>query len=128
MILSPGGDYSLIDADNTDLPKRSSVMGMLSFWIDVPTPFQKGDLLQGENGDFCILLDDERWHMTRLDRFVRERDGCFLDMCVTVAVLGERTKPGKSIAPVDYPYLLLDYSDRRKPTAYSSKHTDRRAD
>lgn len=128
VILSPGGVYSLIDADNTKLPTRSSVMGMHSFWIDVPTPFHKGDLLQGENGDLCILLDDERWHMTQLDRFVRKRDGCFLDMCVTVAILRENTKPRNGITPVDYPYLLLDYPDYRKPTAYSGKHTDRRAD
>lgn len=116
-MLLPGGEYAFIDAGSSDLPHPSSVMGLLSFWIDVPTPFQKGDLLQGSDGELYILLDDERWHMTQLDRFVREKDGCFLDMCVTVAILRDRTTPGNSISPVEYPYLLLDYPNNRNEAA-----------
>ena len=115
--LLPGGDYALIDADHSCLPKRSSIMGLNSFWIDVPTPFQKGDLLQGKNGELCILLDDERWHMTPEERRDREINGCFLDMCVSVTILGDRTMPGHDIFPVEYPYLMLDYPNNRNNAA-----------
>ena len=107
--LLPGGGYARMDADESGLPKRSSVMGLLSFWIDVPTPFRKGDLLQTRDGELCILLDDERRHMTPEERRDRETNGCFLDMCVSVAMLGDRTTPGRDISPVEYPYLALDY-------------------
>ena len=116
-ILLPGGGYALIDADHSCLPKRSSIMGLHSFWINVPTPFQKGDLLRGKNGELCILLDDERWHMTEEERRDCEINGCFLDMCVSVALLGNRTTPGHDLSPVEYPYLLLDYPNNRNKTA-----------
>ena len=116
-ILLPGGGYALIDADHSCLPKRSSIMGLHSFWIDVPTPFKKGDLLRGKNGELCILLDDERWHMTEEERRDREINGCFLDMCVSVALLGNRTAPGHDLFPVEYPYLLLDYPNNRNKAA-----------
>ena len=53
-MLLPGGGYAFVDAENSGLPKPSSVMGLLSFWIDVPTPFRKGDLLRGRDGETCI--------------------------------------------------------------------------
>ena len=92
-------------------------MGLHSFWIDVPTPFKKGDLLQGKDGELCILLDDERWHMTEEERRDREINGCFLDMCVSVALLGNGTAPGRDLSPVEYPYLLLDYPNNRNKAA-----------
>ena len=92
-------------------------MGLHSFWIDVPTPFQKGDLLRGKDGELCILLDDERWHMTEEERRDRETNGCFLDMCVSVALLGNRATPGHDLSPVEYPYLLLDYPNNRNKAA-----------
>ena len=113
-ILLPGGGYALIDADHSCLPKRSSIMGLHSFWINVPTPFQKGDLLRGKNGELCILLDDERWHMTEEERRDCEINGCFLDMCVSVALLGNRTTPSHDLS---YPYLLLDYPKNRNKAA-----------
>ncbi len=116
-ILLPGGGYALIDADHTDLPKRSSIMGLNSFWIDVPTPFHKGDLLQGKHGELCILLDDERRHMTEKERRDREINGCFLDMCVSVTMLGNRTTLGHDLSTVEYPYLMLDYPNYRNEAA-----------
>ena len=116
-MLLPGGGYAFIDAENSGLPKPSSVMGLLSFWIDVPTPFQKGDLLRGRDGELCILLDDERWHMTEEERRDRERSGCFLDMCVSVTILGDRTTPGHDLSSVDCPYLMLDYPNNRNNAA-----------
>ena len=116
-ILLPGGGYALIDADHSCLPKRSSIMGLHSFWIDVPTPFQKGDLLRGNDGELCILLDDERWYMTEEERRDREINGCFLDMCVSVALLGEQTAPGHDLSPAEYPYLLLDYPKSKNEAA-----------
>ena len=118
-VLLPGGGYARMDADASDLPKRSSAMGLLSFWIDVPTPFRKGDLLQTKDGELCILLDDERRHMTEEEHRDRERNGCFLDMCVSVGILGDRTTPGRDISPVEYPYLALDY-----PSAVSISQID----
>ena len=122
-ILLPGGGYALIDADHSCLPKRSSIMGLHSFWIDVPTPFQKGDLLRGRDGDRCILLDDERWHMTEEEHGDRETGGCFLDMCVSVTILSDRTK-GHDVSPVEYPYLALDYPDDRKTAAHRGSQED----
>ena len=122
-MLLPGGDYAFIDADSSGLLKPSSGMGLLSFWIDVPTPFQKGDLLKGRDGDRCILLDDERWHMTEEEHRDRETGGCFLDMCVSVTILGDRTK-GHDVSPVEYPYLALDYPDDRKTAAHRGSQED----
>jgi hypothetical protein len=126
-ILLPGGGYAHIDADHSGLPKRSSIMGLYSFWIDVPTPFQKGDLLKGKDGELCILLDDERRHMTGKEHREREISGCFLDMCVSVAILGDGTTPGHDLSPVEYPYLLLDYPNNKNNAAQRGERSDRRA-
>ena len=104
--LLPGGGYALLDADGSGLPKPSSVMGLFSFWIDVPTPFRTGDLLQDENGDLLILLDDDRWHMTPEERKELEANGSLLDMCVTGRGLG----PGAP-ASGSWLYLELDYPE-----------------
>ena len=125
-MLLPGGGYAFVDAENSGLPKPSSVMGLLSFWIDVPTPFQKGDLLRGRDGERCILLDDERWHMTQEERRERERSGCFLDMCVLVEILGKRASTGSKLNFAEYPYLALDYPDDRKTAAHGGRQKDRR--
>ena len=112
-ILEPGGGYAHIAADHSPLPLRSSVMGLGSFWIDVPTPFQKGDLLRGNDRELCILLDDERWHMTEEERRDREINGCFLDMCVLVAPVGDGSGKVGDLLAEPCPYLMLDYPDRR---------------
>ena len=79
----------------------------------MPTPFQKGDLLQGKNGELCILLDDERRHMTAAERRDREINGCFLDMCVLVAPVGDGSGKVGDLLAEPCPYLMLDYPDRR---------------
>jgi len=101
---SPGGGYWYISAEGSEFPKPSSLMGLLSFWIDVPTPFRKGDLLQGRDGGLFILLDDRRWHMTREERWELLTNGSFMDMDVSVMSLQDNSI-------FDYMYLLLDYPE-----------------
>ena len=61
--------------------------------------------------------------MTEEEHRDRETGGCFLDMCVSVTILGDRTK-GHDISPVEYPYLALDYPDDRTTAAHRGSQED----
>ena len=116
-IYSPGCGYEHIEITGCGLPEPPSAMGLYAFWIHVPTPFRRGDLLRDREGELLILTEDERRHMTERRRQELEATGTFMDMCVKGVPLGagaEDGEPGTPVGERDWLYLELDWPEYEK--------------
>ena len=109
-MLRPDGGYEWIEVSGCGLPEPLSRMGLYAFWIDVPTPFRKGDRLRDKQGSLLTLTDDERWHMTAERRRELENNGSFMEMCVK-GLPAEPPMTGLRAAEQEWLYLELDFPD-----------------